>query len=162
MCFMSLFKKKTPKTWTFGDMPVVKWYANVKSKYDLETVCKIILTEILHLPNIELQVVTNDRLVKKFDTKDVEMQALLDGYPAMHRYVLHLRGKLQIDILEIISHEMVHLKQYETGNLRLEGTTFIWKGQKYENTEYWDRPWEKEARNEQYNIEKQVKKLYYE
>lgn len=87
--------------------------------------CKIILTEILHLPNVELQVVTNDRLVKKFDTKDVEMQALLDGYPAMHRYILHLRGKLQIDILEIISHEMVHLKQYETGNLRLEGTTFI-------------------------------------
>ena len=91
----------------------------------METVCKIILTEILNLPLVELHVVTADNVVKKFDTEDTEMQAILSGYPSMHKYVLHLRGHLQTDILETICHEMVHLKQYETGQLRLDGTTFI-------------------------------------
>jgi hypothetical protein len=57
---------------------------------------------------------------------------------------------------------MVHLKQYESGDLKLKGTTFYWKGKDYSNIDYWSRPWESEARREQIDIEKQVKKLYYE
>lgn len=157
-----LFKKKTPRKWTFGDKPVVKVLANIKSKYNIETVCKIILTQIIKLQDVELQIITNDRLVKKFDTKDVEMQAILDGHQLTHKYTLHLRSNLLTDILEIICHEMVHLRQYEVGDLKLEGTTFIWKGTPYKNIDYWDRPWEREARLEQIEIEKQAKKLYYE
>lgn len=162
MCIMSLFKKKIPRKWTFGNMPIVRWNAKVNSKYNMETVCKIILTEILKLPNVELQIVTDDKLVKKFDTDTVEMQALLDRLPVPHKYCLHLRGVLSMSILSIICHEMVHLKQYESGDLKLEGTTFFWKGQEYNHTDYWSRPWEIEARREQIDIEKQVKKLYYE
>ena len=163
MC-MSLFKKKTPKNWEFGDKPVVHWNAaNTMGKYDPTTVCKIILTQILDIKDITLDVYTNDKLVSKFDTEDIKMSALLDGHPECKHYSLHLRNDVPyFDLLSIICHEMIHLEQYNDNQLKLEGTTFIWKGIKYEGVPYWDRPWEIEARKRQYDIEKQVKKLYYE
>ena len=161
---MSLFKKKSPRKWEFGSKPVVNWKAtNKMGSYDPVTVCKIILTQILKIEDITLDVITNDKVVSKFDTKDLEMAALLDGHPEMGRYILHLRSTVSpYELLSVICHEMIHLRQYYSNQLRLIGTTFSWKGKTYENIDYWSRPWEKEARSEQYQIEKQVKKLYYE
>lgn len=160
---MSLFKKKIPKKWEFGNNPVVNWFATNTSKYDFVTICKIILTQILNIEDIELNVYINDRFVSRFDTADIEIKAILQGFPEMKKYVLYLKKNIgSLELLEIICHEMVHLKQYYSGDLRLNGTIFTWKGQKYEDISYWDRPWEKEARTEQYKIEKEVKKLYYE
>lgn len=159
--FKMWFKKKTPKKWEFGDKPIVKWCATNKTSYDMETVCKLILTQIFNINDISLIISTNDKLVKRFDKDNIEMQAILQGYPDIKQYCLYLRSTAT-DLLTIICHEMIHLSQYYRGDLRVVGTTFKWKGQDYNKIPYNDRPWEKEAFGNQSKIEKQVKKLYYE
>lgn len=47
--------------------------------------------------------------------------------------------------LSTLAHEMVHVKQFAKGEL--DSALTQWKSNKYcENIEYWDQPWEKEAR----------------
>jgi len=52
--------------------------------------------------------------------------------------------------LSTLAHEMVHLKQY----LRKEINWSLsqWKGKDYSNTEYWNQPWEIEARKLQHSM----------
>ena len=48
-------------------------------------------------------------------------------------------------ILGVLAHEMVHVKQYLTGET--DEDLGSWKGKKvnYERTDYWDQPWEIDA-----------------
>lgn len=70
------------------------------------------------------------------------------------------------DVFEILAHEMVHFKQYVTGELKpLIGNAVIWHGQvTYMYTDprewgYWNSPWELEAfgRQQGLNYMRQVK-----
>lgn len=158
------FKKKTPRTWTFGNKPDVKWFATNKSKLDMTTFCKIALTQVLNIENVELIVVTNDKMITRFDSNDIEMQALLQGYPEKHQYRLTLHSRIGMaSLCSIVCHELIHLKQYEKGELKLVSGGAMWKGKFYEKeTPYMERPWEKEANCDMYKLEKKVKELYYE
>lgn len=46
--------------------------------------------------------------------------------------------------LATLAHEMVHVKQFARKELNLALT--VWKGKSHYKTDYWDKPWEKEAR----------------
>jgi len=46
--------------------------------------------------------------------------------------------------LSTLAHEMVHVKQFARGELDPQLTR--WKTKNHANTDYWDQPWEKEAR----------------
>ena len=48
-------------------------------------------------------------------------------------------------ILETVAHEMIHVKQYNRGDLANCGVRKLWKGKDHTKTKYWKRPWEKEA-----------------
>jgi hypothetical protein len=53
--------------------------------------------------------------------------------------------------LSTLAHEMVHVKQFARGELSLDMKT--WKNKKdCDNIEYWDQPWEKEARRLQHKL----------
>jgi len=58
--------------------------------------------------------------------------------------------KFRIDIclfgnwLTTLAHEMVHLKQYL--RKEIDWNLSAWKGKDYDNSDYWDAPWEIEAR----------------
>lgn len=161
---MFCFKKKTPKEWKFGKKPSVTWAATNKVKLDMAVASKIILTEILNVPNIDLTVITNDRLISNFDSNNLEFQAVLQAEPERHKYRLTYHSRTgAADMLSILCHEMVHLKQYDKGELKLVKGGAMWKGQFYDkDTPYFDRPWEREANAEMGKIEKKVKELYYE
>lgn len=54
------------------------------------------------------------------------------------------------DPLSVLAHEMVHVKQYVTGDLVDHGTHCSWKGKSYEayeadSNDYYFSPWEVEA-----------------
>ena len=49
-----------------------------------------------------------------------------------------------------LAHEMVHVKQFAREEMDTCG--FRWKSRDFTNTEYWDQPWEKEARRLQYRL----------
>lgn len=46
--------------------------------------------------------------------------------------------------LATLAHEMVHVKQFAKNEL--DSALTVWKGKDHTNTDYWDAPWEKEAR----------------
>lgn len=57
------------------------------------------------------------------------------------------------DLIKVVAHEMVHVWQHDRGDLDFdyESQIFYWKGQKWdfkdlEAVEYYNRPWEKEAK----------------
>lgn len=97
---------------------------------------------------IELILINNDSVLKKFDTNDFELQALLYKTNVLNTYQLIIRTTPSESIEKIIAHEMVHLNQYASGDLDLNinTKTFTWKGKKYNSSiDYFSRPWEKEA-----------------
>lgn len=159
-----IFSKKKPKEWSFNHYPVVNWCAKNKVKYDMVTICKLILTQILGIEDIVLTVANNDSQIKIFDTDDFELKAMLIHNSNLPNYTLLIRSDVGAgEILSIVCHEMIHLKQYYNKDLELDGYIFKWKGKWYKDPiPYFDRPWEKEAIKEQYEIERQVKKLYFE
>ncbi len=55
-----------------------------------------------------------------------------------------------------LAHEMVHIKQFARNELN-SGLT-VWKGRDHTDTEYWDQPWEKEARRLQHKMVVQFEK----
>lgn len=46
--------------------------------------------------------------------------------------------------LATLAHEFVHVKQFARNEL--DSALTVWKGKNHTKTEYWDAPWEKEAR----------------
>ena len=65
-------------------------------------------------------------------------------------FTIELNPDDDVSILQTLAHEMVHLKQFATGELRLmkrcskwKNTT--WKHKKDEMDDYYDSPWEIEA-----------------
>lgn len=53
--------------------------------------------------------------------------------------------------LATLAHEMVHVKQFARGELSLDMKT--WKNRKdCDKIDYWEQPWEKEARRLQYKM----------
>ena len=48
-------------------------------------------------------------------------------------------------LVQTIYHEMCHIKQFYFEGLEL-GDKPVWKGETFSNTEYWNAPWEVEAR----------------
>ena len=60
--------------------------------------------------------------------------------------------------LSTLAHEMVHVKQFARGEMDFGLSR--WKSNNYcENIEYWDQPWEKEARRLQHKMVAEFDKL---
>lgn len=64
--------------------------------------------------------------------------------------IMKLDSGLDVENLaRTIAHEMVHVKQYATGKLRMETQrgkhNFYWNGRKSSVKEYYDMPWELQA-----------------
>lgn len=60
----------------------------------------------------------------------------------------------QEEIIRTVFHELVHVKQYETGRLKHNK---IWKGKLVESDDYENFPWELEA----YELEEKMMKVFY-
>jgi len=57
-----------------------------------------------------------------------------------------LKYKKYTNILKVLAHEMVHVKQYAYNELiEKRNGNASWLGTEYQNTLYWDQPWEIEA-----------------
>ena len=144
----------------------LKVMAGVKNKrYDVEKMCKVMLHYVLGYYNISFSVVYNEPVIRHFSTDDIKLEAILDHGKLPHTYVLYLATDSTTPLETILSHEMVHLDQYERGDLQLhkeDKLHFVWKGREYDpSMPYEDRPWEKEAFSHQYEIWKKAKKVYY-
>lgn len=98
----------------------------------------------------ELHVLTNEKLLDRFSTDEIELEALSTKSPIADTYIVYVRE----DVSEkILCHEIIHIKQFISGDLdyNLAENTYFWKGKVYQSNEisYFSRPWEKEAFDQQ-------------
>lgn len=157
---------KERNTFEFPETFKVNNLIKSPKQYDVGDLIKVIGNKILGYNEANIIIQYNDKLLNRFSTDDCELQALLDKSIVPHTYNLLLRTKLSESLETIICHEMKHFDQYEKGDLEIKkdssGLSFIYKGKEYPaSTDYYSRPWEKEAREAQYELWKKFKKLYY-
>lgn len=158
MCF---FKEKTSTDFQFPD--TLKVTTNVKlRRYDIQKFVKYIIYNLLGYSTVHLTIAYNNKQLERLSTKDVDLQALLTKLPMDHTYTLYLHTFPTTSVETILVHEMIHLDQYERGDLKELGNgKFIWKGVEYDASMPYDkRPWEKEAFAKQTKILKQVKQIF--
>jgi hypothetical protein len=78
-------------------------------------------------------------------------------------YYLFLDKYGRRESIEIISHEIIHISQYNTGQLIYENGELYWEGEFYdlETLDYDNRPWERDAFSGESNLSSKIlKKLY--
>jgi len=66
------------------------------------------------------------------------------------KFVIELNDDLGVELrLITLAHEIVHIKQYLTKQLRTwhlkTGTIDVWEGKRFRNVNYFQQPWEAEA-----------------
>lgn len=123
---------------------------NIKPKknWDFKGLIQFILTEYYNHDDVTLYMTYNNKVCDHFSTPDLKIDALLDKAPVDHAYNLVVRE--YADLKTIIPHELIHLHQYEIGDLKLnkfeDKLIFSYKGEEYDpSTPYENRPWEQEA-----------------
>ena len=66
------------------------------------------------------------------------------------------------EAIQVMAHEIVHIKQYQSGELLYENGDVIWQGEIYTlEEEYERRPWERDAFEKQNSIESIILNILY-
>lgn len=67
------------------------------------------------------------------------------------------------EAITVISHEIIHMKQYLDEDLIFENGSVIWRGQQFslESVDYDNRPWEKEAFDNEGSVSEDIQKIVW-
>lgn len=79
-------------------------------------------------------------------------------------YYLFIADLDRTEAIEVISHEIVHIQQYQSGELTYDNQTgdVVWKDRLYTlETNYDDRPWEQDAFSKQSDLIGRVTNILY-
>jgi predicted metallopeptidase len=104
-----------------------------------------------------------EQIVESFKQQnDMDLGASIIG--AKDQYIIYINKMSKTTSTKIISHELIHLEQYDSDRLRVIGNGVVmWEGREINvlDIPYNDRPWEKEAFKRQDDLEKKLlEKLY--
>ena len=103
-----------------------------------------------------------------------EVQAMFDSETQLkahiigneNQYIIFVDEMSRDEAIKVLSHELIHLKQYYTKKLILEKDKVIWDGKEiYQSeineTKYEQRPWEAEAFAGQRGLENKIREILY-
>lgn len=92
----------------------------------------------------------------------VHLPGDLDGQCWKIRNQIHIRIDHRLSFIDTViclAHELVHAKQYLSGRLKsvpnTEDGKWVWKGKKYNDCDYENDPWEREAKSREHILAKQ-------
>lgn len=99
--------------------------------------------------NLDIRIVFKSNLYKKTESYG-ETAYYEDTSLPPKEFLIEIDSNLRLrSMLETIAHEMVHVKQWATGEMKETKHNFITKFKKdhvnSEKVDYWDQPWEIEA-----------------
>jgi hypothetical protein len=105
-------------------------------------------------------------------TEEVKQQFDSEGTLKAHilgrgkQYIIFLDDMGRDESIKVLSHELIHLRQYVTQKLILRKNEVVWNGKiisEYEinELEYGKRPWEMEAFVEQRQLESKIRNILY-
>lgn len=84
------------------------------------------------------------------------------GKSPSNQYLIEIDESTKSDIIESISHELIHLKQYHTKKLTIDTNYLVWKGDTIRHIiPYEDREWEQEAFGLGRVLEIQIRSILY-
>ena len=115
---------------------------NRTDKLYLDTIVSVGLNE-LGIAGITVLI---DPLEKELTTEEFEILAHIIG--TQNQFIIFTNEFSREKALEVMSHELIHLQQYNTGRLVKTDGGVIWEGYYIESIEeipYMARPWELEA-----------------
>ena len=133
---------------------------NVNKPY-IDTILNVGLS-ILNLKNVTIFVSPLSENTKlMFASEGGELKAHIREYNG--NYYIFIDDVDRLESIEILSHELVHLKQYHDGRLMLKDKTPIWLGEEFPLTlvSYDNRPWEIEAYMVDDVLESKIKNVLY-
>ena len=85
--------------------------------FNVEELIEYLATVLEIDTKAELTLMYNDKLLNQLSKGDVEYSALLQN-PIPNQYILFVKTDVA-GLQSIICHEMVHLKQYDSGKLKM-------------------------------------------
>ena len=154
---IGLFKEET---FLPLDMTSTNLISNRTDKPYLDTIVQLGLQELGFDNGIAVNIrPISDRVKESFDS-NMTLEAHLMGRNS--QYMLFIDEMGRDAAIKVISHELVHLRQYQNGDLFLGRDYVLFKNKKYYDFEifemkYEQRPWEAEAYSEQKEL---YNKLY--
>ena len=154
-------KKRDARPFNYRTYPESVMITNGTS-FRLDTIAKVLAYDVFDIREIDLKIYY---LPEQDDESEIEFSGFVQKLPfGEHKYLILLNKKLSFSKMkEVLSHEFVHIDQYERGDLIVSGKTYIWKGEPGVVTTYdTSLPFETEAFKSQYNVKKELERYIYE
>lgn len=113
----------------------------------------------------ELKIDKNAFSLAVFSRKGMKEEIGAYGMAARLRdkvFIMDLDSRLSMEkLIEVVAHEMVHIKQFVRGQLITKGRSVFWLGQKVlrSKVHYYDQPWEKDAWSKEKLLSAKVYKI---
>ncbi|MFW5847334.1 MAG: hypothetical protein ACOCVF_00245 [bacterium] len=121
---------------------------NNTTEFKIDTMLMVVTNKMFKYDTINIDVfyITTKLISNEF----IIHAHIIKHYFMPHSYILYLNKNLnRTQIHEVVMHELIHLDQYESGDLIIseDGKFFIYKGKKIKmnSVSYYNRPYEKEA-----------------
>lgn len=127
----------------------------------LDTVVTVGMTQLeVKGINVLIQPMSERVRTRFHESEGIELEAYIAEW--MDGYTICVNGDLGRErAIEVISHELIHLTQYQDKELILtEGTVVLWMGERYDilGIPYNDRPWERDAFANQNSLARSIRK----
>lgn len=155
--------------------PVNK-FKNIEYKQEnfiLNQTNKPYLDTILHVGLKHLDIKGVTILVKDLDNEIKDKITEQDGLITEafiigegNQYIIYIGDFNRIKSIIVLAHELIHLEQYHDGRIINYDDEMVWDNMMYTDQEikeiyYFNRPWEKEAFDNQDELNKKIKKDLY-
>jgi hypothetical protein len=120
-----------------------------------------ILVVAMDKMNIKNQTINVLRISNNAKIEGHDLKAHIRYYEGVFYLFINELNKFQC--IDVISHEVIHIEQYVSEDLKYENGVVLWENNTYELnlTEYSVRPWEEDAFKRQGELIKQVKNVLY-
>lgn len=145
--------------------PVVLDYNNSVFIYNdkkyLDTIIKVGLKN-LDIKDVMVIVYPLTSELKNIFGSDTELKAHIREN-AGFQYFIWIDDISRNESIKVLSHELIHLKQYNTSELTFHNDTLKWKGKIYDLNQYQynDRPWEIDAFSKENELRDKITKELY-
>lgn len=148
---------------THFDFPTTIKAHNYTDYKRADTMVMVILNKILLYDTIEVNLYY---MIAEINNNNIDVQAFIQKNPFIpHTYYLFIKkGSLTVPMDQILSHEMIHVKQMESGDfIQSSNDGFIYKGKTYYYSKipYNQRPQEIDAFNKQAKTLHELNNLLY-
>ena len=157
-------KKRVERPFNKFTFPETVMVTNGTEYNKADTIIMVLANKILKMDTIDVKVYYIPNVVQGEET---EFYGIVQQLPfSKHKYLILLNDKLSLlELKTTLSHEFVHINQYERSDLYVYGNIYDWKNEKdkfFTDIKYEDRPFEKEAFFKQNKIRKELDKYLYE